>query len=243
MRIEDLISDQGDVAFIVEYDHGLQNSCKIIAYTSLPPSPSATDIALCYLNACDSESCNSIIPLTNSRDGSTLSRLPCTISSADTPLATFAAKKKYKPVARKTRPVLGTLPARFRIERNIIGDPLADIPYLSPHPPPFVPHGRYMAERHAAMDTSHPLDFLWPAEHNLLHHFVVLQHEGFAWDDTKRGHFRKDFFPPVEIPVVAHIPWDCCTCLSSSSDIRSSNVVYVNTAANLFHVDKEMYII
>ena len=207
MRLEDLIGDQGDVAFIVEYDHRLQNSCKITACTSLPPSLSSTDIALCYLSACDSESCNTIIPLTNSRDGAEPSRSPCTIFSADTPLATFATKKKYKPVARKVRPVLGTLPARFRIERNIIGDPLADIPLLSPHPPPFVPHGRYTAPRHAAMDALHPPDFLWPAERDLLHHFVVLQHEGFAWDDSERGHFREDFFPPVEIPVVAHVPW------------------------------------
>ncbi|OBZ70364.1 hypothetical protein A0H81_09645 [Grifola frondosa] len=33
------------------------------------------------------------------------------------------------------------------------------------------------------------------------------QHEGFAWDDTERGRFRQDFFPPVEIPVIEHKPW------------------------------------
>ena len=30
---------------------------------------------------------------------------------------------KYKPVARKVQPVLGTIPEEFRIERNIVGDP------------------------------------------------------------------------------------------------------------------------
>ena len=57
------------------------------------------------------------------------------------------------------------------------------------------------------MDDLHSTDFLWPTEHELLHHFVSLQIEGFAWDDSKHGHFHKDFFPPIEIPIVAHTPW------------------------------------
>ena len=57
------------------------------------------------------------------------------------------------------------------------------------------------------MDDLHSTDFLWPTEHKLLHHFVSLQNEGFAWDDSKHGHFREDFFPPIEIPIVAHTPW------------------------------------
>jgi len=35
--------------------------------------------------------------------------------------------KKYKPVALKVKLVLGTLPERFRITREIIGDPLQGI--------------------------------------------------------------------------------------------------------------------
>ena len=57
------------------------------------------------------------------------------------------------------------------------------------------------------MDDLHSTDFLWPAECELLHHFVSLQNEGFAWDDSECSHFCKDFFPPVKIPVVAHTPW------------------------------------
>ncbi|KAG5346705.1 hypothetical protein C0989_000482, partial [Termitomyces sp. Mn162] len=48
---------------------------------------------------------------------------------------------KYKPVAKKVRPVLGTTPEEFRIERNIIGDPLKDMPPLNPNPPEFRPTG------------------------------------------------------------------------------------------------------
>ena len=40
-----------------------------------------------------------------------------------------------------------------------------------------------------------------------MHHFVSIQNKGFAWDDSEHGHFHEDFFPPVEIPVVAHTPW------------------------------------
>ncbi len=40
-----------------------------------------------------------------------------------------------------------------------------------------------------------------------MHHFMMLQNEGFAWDDSERGHFREDFFPPVDIPVIPHMPW------------------------------------
>ena len=134
-------------------------------------------------------------------------RSTCTISSNDAPLATFAAKKKYKLVARKVRPILDTLPSRFRIKHNIIGDPLANLPTLSPHPPPFTPCGRYTEEQRAKMDDLHSTNFLWPAEHELLHHFASLQNEGFAWDNSECGHFREDFFPPIEIPIVAHTPW------------------------------------
>ena len=34
-----------------------------------------------------------------------------------------------------------------------------------------------------------------------------LHQDAFAWNDTERGHFREDFFPPIDIPVVPHTPW------------------------------------
>src|SRR5258708_19590941 len=40
-----------------------------------------------------------------------------------------------------------------------------------------------------------------------MHQFMMVHHDGFAWSDEERGHFREDFFPPVEIPTVAHKPW------------------------------------
>ena len=40
-----------------------------------------------------------------------------------------------------------------------------------------------------------------------MHHFMMLQDKGFAWDDSERGCFWTDFFPPVDFPVVPHTPW------------------------------------
>jgi hypothetical protein len=89
------------------------------------------------------------------------------INSPNTPLeqvSTFAAKLKYKPVALKVRPVLANLLDKFRITRNIIGDPLADMPQLSPTPPPFQPTGQYTEENRDFIDKVHSGDFLWPSE-------------------------------------------------------------------------------
>ena len=116
-------------------------------------------------------------------------------------------KKKYKPVARKVRPVITEIPERFRIVRDIKGDPLAGLPTLNPRPPPFAPCGRYTQERRDNFDAFHKPGFLWDEERALLHHFMVLHQDGFAWNDSERGHFREDFFPPVEIPTIPHKPW------------------------------------
>ncbi|KAG5730113.1 hypothetical protein E4T56_gene1873 [Termitomyces sp. T112] len=68
--------------------------------------------------------------------------------------------KKYKPVARKVKPVLGTSPEEFRIARCITGDPLADMPQLDPNPPDFKPTGRYTAECKEIIDQAHGGGFL-----------------------------------------------------------------------------------
>lgn len=141
-------------------------------------------------------------------DAKPLDRTPNTLSKGNLPTrdGNLATKKKYKPVALKVRPVIGELPEKFRIVRNIIGDPLEHLPTLDPDPPPFKPTGRYTQERKDLFDKLNP-GFLWPAERDLLHHFMMLHHDAFAWDDSERGHFREDFFPPIDIPVIPHTPW------------------------------------
>ena len=115
--------------------------------------------------------------------------------------------KKYKLVALKVKPVLGTLLERFRIIREIKGDSLKDIPKLLEKPPDFIPKGRYMAKRKEKLDMRHMLSFLWPEEQKLMHWVVVEQNQVFAWEDSERGKFKEEYFPPIEIPMVAHIQW------------------------------------
>jgi len=68
--------------------------------------------------------------------------------------------KKYKPVALKVKPMLGTLPEKFRIIREIMGNPLKDLPRLPEHLPEFTPKGRYITERKEKLDLGHMSNFL-----------------------------------------------------------------------------------
>ncbi|KAI0950441.1 hypothetical protein AcV7_008905 [Taiwanofungus camphoratus] len=95
--------------------------------------------------------------------------------SDSSPIPTFAAsKKKYKPIALKTCPILGALDEQFQIIRKIKGDPLATMPTLSLTSPPFESTSRYTQEQHDLTDKLHSGDFLQPAERDLLHHFMTL---------------------------------------------------------------------
>ena len=52
----------------------------------------------------------------------------------------------------------------------------------------------------------HP-GFLWKGKMELLHHFMMLQNEQLAWTDEERGHFKLEFFPPIDVPVIPHVPY------------------------------------
>jgi hypothetical protein len=91
-------------------------------------------------------------------------------------------KKKYKPVALKVHPVITNLPDRFRIIRNIIGDPLGNMPLLNPHPPPFTSSPHYNTKRKVIINKNHPGNFLWPEECDLMHDFIQKHKTTFAWN-------------------------------------------------------------
>ncbi|KAJ3765085.1 hypothetical protein FB446DRAFT_628530, partial [Lentinula raphanica] len=61
-------------------------------------------------------------------------------------------------------PVPATLPEKFRVIRHFPTDPLENLPYLNPHPPDYVPIGRYTQERKEFIDSVHDSNFLWPKE-------------------------------------------------------------------------------
>jgi hypothetical protein len=113
---------------------------------------------------------------------------------------------RYKPVAKRTHPVPTTLPEEFRIQRRPIPDPFADLPTLPAKPPDFVPGKRYTQERKDANDVN-PTDFLWPDEEKLVHELVKLQEDALAWEEIEKGSFKPEYFDPIVLPVVEHVPW------------------------------------
>lgn len=112
----------------------------------------------------------------------------------------------YKKVANKVRPVATTLPEDFRIVRRAHPDPLSDMPQLPTHPPDFVPGARFTQERKDALDLD-PDNFLWPEERKLAYELVRLQEYGFAWTELEKGAFSPEFFDPILIPTIEHVPW------------------------------------
>ena len=146
LQLEDLMGNQGDVTFVVDIDSKDLGSSFITSYSCLLPLCMKADVALCYFKACNTTVCTTMTPFVNDHDDEGLSQSTCTLFSTDEPLTTFAAKKKYKPVARKVQPILSTLPSCFCIKRNIISDPLVDLPVLPTHLPPFTPCSHYTEE-------------------------------------------------------------------------------------------------
>ena len=184
-----MIDDQGDVAIIVEESQSTPGQFFITAYRSFSPHTLLhSDIIASYLTACDpavTESDLSQIALLRTSDTISSSRTSASTSDPHFRYSIFSTgsvshsdvhsdthsdtvviygARKYKPVAQKIRPVLAELPDKFRIQRKIIGDPLANMPTVSPNPPPFQPTGCYTAERRDIIDKVHPEGFLWPQE-------------------------------------------------------------------------------
>jgi hypothetical protein len=217
LSIDDLVEDQGELALSIDYDSA-NHTALLEACAILPDNTTQDEIAAAYVSLCDSNSaCFDSLFLadssqsrsmpTTSGSESSLDHVPyISFSNVKPPLAIFAGKK-YKPVALKVRPVETELPSRFRIIRDIKGDPLENIPELPMHPQDFQPTGRYTQERKEQFDKVHEGDFLLPDEKKLMHQFMCLQNEVFAWNDLERGHFCEDFFLPIEIPTIPHKPW------------------------------------
>ena len=53
----------------------------------------------------------------------------------------------------------------------------------------------------------HNTGFLTQAKLNVLVNLVAKQDTTFAWEDSEQGSLWPDFFSPVHIPTIPHIPW------------------------------------
>jgi len=205
-----LADRQGELAINIKFDHST-DTLAIGACAPLPENTKPADIAAAYLSLCDLDepSLQNFFYTNSVKQAPTMPKpkeQAYTILNARPPLAIYVGKK-YKPVGLKVRPVETELPSRFRITRDIKGDPLKDMPNLPTQPSVYAPTGRYTEERKAVIDKAHSGNFLLPEEHTLMHNFMSLQNEGFAWMDPECRHFREDFFPPIDIPTIPHKPW------------------------------------
>ncbi|EIN11611.1 hypothetical protein PUNSTDRAFT_26252, partial [Punctularia strigosozonata HHB-11173 SS5] len=113
---------------------------------------------------------------------------------------------KYKKVAKRTFPVSATTPEEFRIVRRSPPDVLASMIPLPTIPPPFVPGARYTEERRRAQNID-PSGFLLRDEVGLAHWVLRQNEHALAWDESEKGQFSSDWFDPIKIPTVDHVPW------------------------------------
>jgi len=113
---------------------------------------------------------------------------------------------KYKKVDQKVRPIPSILPEDFCNIHCIPIDPLLSLPSLLMHLPNFTPSKRLTQEHLNKLDLN-VHNFLWPEEVKLLHHVLKINKSGLAWTEAEKGQFKDEYFSPVKIPVVEHVPW------------------------------------
>lgn len=112
----------------------------------------------------------------------------------------------YKKVANKVKPVAMTMPAHARIIRCIPGNPLQSLHPLSTNSPEFHPGSRLLQERMDELGVFKN-EFLWPEEQKLATQVLTNNELALAWDESEKGQFRNDYFSPVIIPTIEHVPW------------------------------------
>jgi hypothetical protein len=78
---------------------------------------------------------------------------------------------------------------------------------LTPFPIDFLPTGHYNQASFNIIEKNHPHGFLTTKEQRFIHHFTMIYQDRFAWNETQKGLFHKDFFPPVCMPITKHVPW------------------------------------
>jgi hypothetical protein len=113
---------------------------------------------------------------------------------------------KYKRVDQKVRPVPTTLPEEFHTIHCIPKDPLLMLPPLLTHPPDFTP-SECLTQEHLDKLALNNNNFLWLEEVKLIQHVLKLNELVLAWTEAEKGRFHDEYFLPVKIPIIEHIPW------------------------------------
>jgi hypothetical protein len=98
------------------------------------------------------------------------------------------------------------MPEKYWTIRRIPKDPLLTLLQILKDPPDFQPTEKFMQERLDKMDINKD-NFMWPDEECLCIVLIGLQQDGVTWDTTERSSFREDYFEPIIIPTIEHVPW------------------------------------
>src|SRR5882724_7947281 len=83
---------------------------------------------------------------------------------------------------------------------------MLSLPILPTYPPDLILSEKFTQERMEKMNINQS-GFLWLDEEKLVLFLIKAQEGGIAWDVSEHGNFRKDYFDPVFIPTMEHIPW------------------------------------
>jgi len=74
------------------------------------------------------------------------------------------------------------------------------------YPPDFMP-GKHLTQECLDKLNLNPDNFLWPKELKLIQHVLKLNEHVLVWTEAEKGRFHNEYFSPIKIPVVEHIPW------------------------------------
>ncbi|KAI0323386.1 hypothetical protein GY45DRAFT_1264642, partial [Cubamyces sp. BRFM 1775] len=118
------------------------------------------------------------------------------------------AGRRYKPVARKVRPVPTNMPdLSAQVFKPI---PLPTPPLLPTRPPPRSElrfSVRLSRERLDLILSTVPEGFLSEDELDLLAYVLIERQAAIAFNNSERGTFNREYFPDYVIPVIEHTPW------------------------------------
>ncbi|RDX40168.1 hypothetical protein OH76DRAFT_1329500, partial [Lentinus brumalis] len=115
---------------------------------------------------------------------------------------------KYKPVARKVKPVSTSMPDLSAQAFRPLEIPIP--PPLPKNPPPFQSlhfDDRITPERLNVILATIPDDFLSKEEVDLIAFVILERRLAVAITDHERGTFSRLWFPDYKIPVIEHTPW------------------------------------
>ncbi|KNZ78047.1 hypothetical protein J132_02338 [Termitomyces sp. J132] len=107
----------------------------------------------------------------------------------------------------KTKSITGHISEDSRIEQHILDNPLVMMPPLNPNLPPFIPTQQSTSEWQAKLIRDHNTGFLTSNKINILVNVVTKQEKAFALEDSEQGSLCPNFFLPVCIPTIPHVPW------------------------------------